>query len=315
MHPALSVIVFTVASGAGYGLLAVLALIGLRAAPLTGAVLAIGVVVALSLAAFGLGVSALHLGRPERAWRAFSQWRSSWLSREGIAATATFAPAAAFAWSLVANGGAPGWWLLAPVLTMAGALATLVATGMIYASLKPIRQWRDRRVVPGYVLQGLASGALIAVLLARLLGDGIALTPAPIALATLAAAAAVKLGYWRAIDRGRAASTVGSALGLGEVTARLLDPPHTGTNYLLKEMGFRVARKHAARLRAFALGAGMLVPMACVALAWAAAPGAAATVPAALAVVANLAGTLVERWLFFAEATHTVMLYYGADAV
>ena len=46
----------------------------------------------LSAAAFALLVSAGllssvgHLGKPLRAWRAFSQWRSSWLSREGVAA-------------------------------------------------------------------------------------------------------------------------------------------------------------------------------------------------------------------------------------
>jgi DMSO reductase anchor subunit len=34
----------------------------------------------------------------------------------------------------------------------------------------------------------------------------------------------------------------------------------------------------------------------------------AATFAAAL----TLAGALVERWLFFAEAKHTSMLYYGA---
>ena len=28
-------------------------------------------------------------------------------------------------------------------------------------------------------------------------------------------------------------------------------------------------------------------------------------------VLAAMTGTLVERWLFFAEARHTVMLFYG----
>ena len=39
---------------------------------------------------------------------------------------------------------------------------------------------------------------------------------------------------------------------------RLVEPPHHGENYLLKEMGFRVARKHAAKLRRIAVlrGAG-----------------------------------------------------------
>jgi hypothetical protein len=45
------------------------------------------------LVSLGLLSSTFHLGHPERAWRAFSQWRSSWLSREGVAAVATYLPA------------------------------------------------------------------------------------------------------------------------------------------------------------------------------------------------------------------------------
>ena len=36
----------------------------------------------------------------------------------------------------------------------------------------------------------------------------------------------------------------------------------------------------------------------------------AGAVPAFVALA--MAGVPIERWLFFAEATHTVMLYYGA---
>src|SRR6188474_1537135 len=96
MHPALSVIFFTVASGAGFGMLAWL---GLSAAirpslPPAAAVIA-EFALAFALTVFGLLSSTFHLGRPERAWRAFSQWRSSWLSREGVFSVATFPPALA----------------------------------------------------------------------------------------------------------------------------------------------------------------------------------------------------------------------------
>src|SRR5690606_17573834 len=99
MHPALSVIFFTTLSGAGYGLLAWsglnLALATLRGGlPLApeGVQLA-GVVLGLGLSTVGLLCSLAHLGKPARAWRAFSQWRTSWLSREGVLAVATPLPA------------------------------------------------------------------------------------------------------------------------------------------------------------------------------------------------------------------------------
>ncbi len=73
MHPALSIVVFTTLSGIGYGMLAwigVLAPLGML--PLGRAFAAISLGVALILATVGLLASMLHLGHPERAWRAFS---------------------------------------------------------------------------------------------------------------------------------------------------------------------------------------------------------------------------------------------------
>src|SRR4029077_9268611 len=96
MHPAYSVIFFTTASGAGYGLL-----IGLAAAAILNLVPRdpvlgfFGLGIALVLVTTGLLTSTFHLGRPERAWRSLSQWRSSWLSREGAAAIVTYIPAGA----------------------------------------------------------------------------------------------------------------------------------------------------------------------------------------------------------------------------
>ncbi|MGH7159055.1 MAG: DmsC/YnfH family molybdoenzyme membrane anchor subunit, partial [Acetobacteraceae bacterium] len=94
MTPALSVIFFTTASGAGYGLLVLTGVLG--AFRLTAANPWFGfaaVVLALAFASVGLVASTLHLGHPERAWRAISQWRSSWLAREGLAALLTYPPA------------------------------------------------------------------------------------------------------------------------------------------------------------------------------------------------------------------------------
>ncbi len=81
-----SIIVFTTLSGLGYGLAAVLGL-GLLD-PASVATKAAYVAWRSALIAGGLLSSTLHLGNPQRAWRALSQWRSSWLSREGVLAFA-----------------------------------------------------------------------------------------------------------------------------------------------------------------------------------------------------------------------------------
>jgi DMSO reductase anchor subunit len=119
----------------------------------------------------------------------------------------------------------------------------------------------------------------------------------------------IKILYWRSIDTAPARSTAETATGLGGIgRVRLLESPHTQDNYLLREMGYRVARKHAWRLRRIALSFGFFVPFVLAGLT-AAFTGKLATWTA---LAAGL-GVLVERWLFFAEARHTVTLYYGAE--
>ena len=97
MNPAFSIVFFSTASGAGFGLLlltGIAAPLGLVPQDRWFAFVSLAVAVALAVA--GLLSSTLHLGRPERAWRAFSQWRTSWLSREGVLSVLTFIPAAVF---------------------------------------------------------------------------------------------------------------------------------------------------------------------------------------------------------------------------
>lgn len=310
MHPALSVILFTSASGGGYFMLALLGLFGASGAlspdPLSG-----WIAFAWSLGAvtFGLVSSTVHLGHPERAWRAFSQWRSSWLSREGVLAVATFLPAGIYA---------IGWLFLGEVWRWVGlalsvsAVATVCATAMIYASLKPIRAWNNLMTVPSYLAMGLASGALWFTLWAEIV-PSVQKPAYDFAAIGLALAGAIKLFYWRFLDAGAHAASAESATGLGLFgKVRMLAAPHTEENYLLKEMGFRIARKHALKLRRIALFAGFVAPLAAVLLALPT-PHVVDIVLLALAIVLNAIGTITERWLFFAEAKHTVTLYYGAE--
>lgn len=313
MHPALSVIVFTSASGAGYGLLAWLGLLVLTGAlPREGALGSVALFLALAAVTAGLLSSTLHLGRPERAWRAFSQWRTSWLSREGVMAVLTYVPAGLL-WLFWTFGGRSSPLLaLLGLLTGLGALGTIAVTAMIYASLKPVRQWNSGLTVQNYLALGIYSGGLALVFLFHAFGyQPVGLTVASVAAGL--AALALKLLYWRFIDSTPSASTIGSATGLGGLgRVTQFEAPHTEENYLLKEMGFRIARKHAARLRVVALLLAFALPLVALHLALLLPPVAAALVTC-VGLVSALAGILTERWLFFAEAKHTVTLYYGAQ--
>ena len=310
MHPAPSIIAFTTASGAGYGLLF---LLGLAAPagliPATRWFGLAGIGLALGLITLGLMASLLHLGHPERAWRAVSQWRSSWLSREGAVALLTYPPALAFAAGWILRESTGGWIAVSGVLAAVGAALTVYCTSMIYASLKPIREWRQPLVPPVYLAFALMTGALLLHALLLLFGAARGWVAALALLATMLAFGLKGL-YWAAIGRAEAGPTPESATGLGALgKVRMLEPPHTETNYLLREMGFAVARKHAAKLRSYVclFGAGAALLTALTLLS----NGVPASLLALLAALFGIAGVLIERWLFFAEATHTVTLYYG----
>jgi DMSO reductase anchor subunit len=303
VHPAASIIVFTTLSGMGFGLVAALGL-GLLA-PGGGAVFW-GSALAVALTGAGLSASLLHLGHPERAWRALSQWRSSWLSREGVLSLATLVIFAAYAGARVFLDAAiwPLGWLAALLAAL-----TVYATAMIYASLRTVAMW-NRALTPAcYLGFAAAGGTLLLALLAQIFGQRSAGAEVA-ALLLLLAAWGLKLAWWRGAEAtGYAGSTPESATGLGHIgRVRLFEAPHTSPNYLMREMVHVVGRRHAAKLRALALGLGAAVPGAALVLSLALDGSALLLLAGA---IAHLAGLMAERWLFFAEARHTVALYYG----
>jgi sulfite dehydrogenase (quinone) subunit SoeC len=291
MHPAPSIILFTALSGVGFGLLTWL---GLGAPYVEGwaAFWAFGLAYALSIV--GLISSAMHLGHPERALKAFSQWRSSWLSREGVVSVAALLVMAPFAFGRVFLG------VDLVVLGWIGAglsLLTVLCTSMIYAQLKTVPRW-NMALVP------------VLFMLFSIGGSGILVMQGWGLVAMLGVLTALQLSYWLLGDRkfAQAGHTPETATGLGRIgRVRLLESPHSGSNYLLKEMAYQVGRKHQVRLRLIALALVGLVPMAIVLVV----PDLAGRL---LGLGLHMVGLLASRWLFFAEAEHVVSLYYGKRA-
>lgn len=308
MRPAASILLLTTLTGFAFGLLAWIgayATLGLLPAmPLLGVA---GVALGLLLASLGLAASMLHLGRMERAWRAFSQWRSSWLSREGVCAVLIYPLAILLAVALHVGHGGLAVRLLGAAVVVAS-LATVLCTAMIYASLKPIRQWHNSHTAPGYLIHAVFSGALLFALLHTVLTGRPGSTDL-IAAATAAVALIAKCAYWRHVDAQKPLASLAAAIGLPkDAQVKPLDAPHFTENYVLREMGFAIARRHAGRLRRIALCLAFGLPLGLTLLAsLSIAPLAVTAAALACAVI----GLLTERWLFFAEATQVAALYYG----
>lgn len=308
MHPTPSIIIFTVSSGAGLGLLMLLVLLqgfglgdplGLETR-LAAAGLGLGLVVT------GLVASLFHLANPKNAWKAFNRFRTSWLSREGVFSLLLFPAVAAYlgaVWTAGGSGGAGVRVLAGLVLLLA--LATLFSTGMIYASLKPIRQWRNPLVPPMYIVLGLASGGVLLTALEAFAG-GPTRTAAAATLVLIGLAALVKSAYYCWIGR-PAGPTINTATGMTRAQVKLLDMGHSHATFLTREFGNFLHRTGSRTWRAIVFVVGFLVPgIAVIALMRGQSPA-----YGVLAVLAMLAGMVVERWLFFVEARHAVTLYHG----
>ncbi len=309
MHPAFSVIFFTVSSGAGFGLFALLYLADLLklGGELPVEQKLIAGLLALVLVGAGLTSSMFHLANPKNAWRAFSRYRTSWLSREGVFAMVFFPFALiylaltwlqlpAFEWLRLVTGG------LGALL----AWITIFSTGMIYGCLKTIRQWNSPLVPANYLAVGHFTGALILLAIASqggvALGGYIALV-----LALLVAAAALKAIYYFWIANPGTGSTIQTATGFTRGKVRLLDTGHTHGTFLTQEFGFQIARKYALALKLFVFLIGFLVPALLLTTGQDTGFGIYA------AVITALLGMVAERWLFFAEARHVVNLYHGTQ--
>lgn len=294
MNPAWSVVLFTTLAGAGQGLY-----LALFAAQAQGRLLLAGTACALVLLAGGLLASFFHLGHPERAWRTATMWRTSWLSREVIVLPVFMALVAAYGWMPSITLGALG---------AAACLALFVCTGMIYACLPFLQEWRTPLTVVNFTLLGCASGLTAAAALAAWLEPALA---RPFAVGALAVGLLAYLGRLASLLRNarlRPRSTLATAIGIKHPKIRQIAQGAMGGSFNTREF-FHGRTREVVRAARWALLA-LVFPLPAALLL--AGPQSAPLLAAAFAL--QYAGLLAERWYFFAEAKHPQNLYYQSIA-
>jgi len=300
VHPALSIIVFTITSGLGYGWVAIsvfLELSGLAPAGDPGA-RALSGGLALALITLGLLCSTAHLANPRNAWRSVLRIRTSWLSREAVLALAFYPVFVAYLAAMPGGGLAAmlGW------LSVIVALGTILCTAMIYACLRTIRQWRTPLTPFNFLTMALALGGLCELVFRSFSGAPVDVA-STLVMSFMLLAFAGKLAYYLSLGL-PPAQGIGAATGLRMATVRLLDVGHTAGTFLTDEFGFQISRALLITLRLICLVTGFVIPALIVARL-------SAPPLLVLGLLLALLGSLVERWLFFAEAQHVVRLYHG----
>ncbi len=308
MNPSLAVIFLTLFSGAGFGLMTMVAVVNDFAvdgglSPIRTSVLT---ALALLLVTVGMVSSTAHLANPKNAWRAFTRWRTSWLAREGVFAVLFYPIAIAYLGFVffTNNDRSPGALVLGNVAAVVG-LATIFCQGMIYACLRTIRQWHTPLVPANFYALGLALGMTVLAA-SRLMVKGPDLLLASMACALLVAAAVMKGIYyfWIGAPSG---TTIQTATGFTRGKVRLLDQGHTFGTFLTREFSNCIGPVRAKRFKIAVYALGFLAPIAILLL------GAHESIGifALLAPLLAFVGIGLERYLFFVEAQHVVNLYHG----
>ncbi len=289
MHPAPSIILFTVLSGFGFGLTSIVGLL-----QFLNQISMVDIIIFSSMGLFfstiGLISSFFHLANKKNAIKSMSQWQTSWLSREAISSI--------FCLSIVV--GNIGWIFVqnmyiseVGIILFLLSLITVFTTSMIYAQLKTVPSWNNMLTPTLFIFAALAGGSILITDHASLV--------------LLLIFAVLQVLFWYIADRSfiDIETTVGTALGFSKnEDIRAFDAAHTNRNYLLNEMIYKVARKHAVKIRYISFFAAFVLPMSLILIF----PGNFSV--SVLIIASHLVGIYFSRWLFFAEAKHSVSFYY-----
>jgi DMSO reductase anchor subunit len=307
MNPAFSVVIFTAIAGAAQGLVVALAVATLAGVPIGPAFAPAVLIGAVVMLVIGLGSSFLHLGRPERAWRAAMMWRTSWLSREVIVLPAFIGLVALWWLVLRAGAGGPIADLLLPLAAIALAALLWYCTGMIYACLRFIEEWAHPLTSVNFALIGLSSGGLLAAACGRLAGEsGFVALVGPAALAATLLSWGFRVAALRRNAGIRHRSTLQSATGIASPHLVQTSMGMSAGSFNTREFFHHASLLALRRVKLAAMLLGFMLPA--LFAAWGL--GTESAAPWLAAVLVQVPGILADRWLFFAQAKHPQNLYY-----
>ena len=290
MHPAPSIILFTVLSGFGFGLISIVGLLQFLSQISTVDVVFFSLI-GLFFSTVGLISSFFHLANKKNAIKSLSQWQTSWLSREAISSILCLSIVVGnIGWVFVQN----RYMNEVGIILFLLSLFTIFTTSMIYAQLKTVPSWNNMLTPAIFIFAGLAGGSILLMDYASLV--------------LLLIFGVLQVLFWYNADQSfiYKETSVGTALGYSKnEDIRSFDVAHTSRNYLLNEMVYKVARKHAIKIRYISFFSAFVLPMSLILMF----PGNFSV--SVLVIGIHFVGIYFSRWLFFAEAKHSVSFYYN----
>jgi DMSO reductase anchor subunit len=321
MNPALSVIFLTTLIGVGQGLFlalftqqsyALFDLLPHQDARFYGW----GSVLALVFTMAGLIASFFHLGRPKRAWRSATQWRTSWLSREVIVLPAFMGILFLYGASHLSGFDPvlvmlPGGLSINATIVLGGAGTILaftlfVSTGMIYACLRFLQEWHSPLTVINFILLGGASGFTLATLYAAVFAPAqTGFFGSWAIIITLFGLLGRGSSLWRNA-RLKPKSTPQTAIGIKHPRIVQKSQGAMGGSFNTREFFHGKSESFLRTMKRVFLLLTFIAPVLLLAVNL----SYPSTLLLSVAFVTQYVGLLAERWYFFAEANHPQNLYY-----
>lgn len=322
MQPAFSVIFLTTLIGVGQGVFLALftgqsySAVELLPTQDSSSFYGNGAIIALMFLIAGLIASVFHLGRPERAWRAASQWRTSWLSREVIALPIMmglvfiYGVMHHFGWDstlLTTDKGARlQLSLIIATLGMLATFALFICTGMIYACLKFLQEWHTSLTVINYTLFGTASGFILMTAFANVSAPnlmsfyGIWATIITLSVFVTRSASLIRN------QRIKYKSTIQTAIGVRHTKIQQKAMGFMGGSVNTRDFFHHTSLMFMRNMKWIFMVLVFPVPLV---LLWMGMESQSTSTLLA-AFVVQYVGLLAERWFFFAQANHPQNLYY-----
>ena len=322
MHPAFSVIFLTTLIGVGQGLF--LALItgqsysAVELLPSQDSIsfYGIGGAIALLFLIGGLIASIFHLGRPERAWRSATQWRTSWLSREVIILPLVmmlvfvYTIMHLFSLDTVLFTTITGARLHITLIVGAfGAIATFLlflCTGMIYASIKFLQEWASSLTVINYLLLGTTSGFLLATAFASISAPGLMTFYGIWTTIILVFAFITRMASLLRNSRIKHKSSIQTAIGVRHQQIQQKSMGMMGGSVNTRDFFHHTSPLFMDTIKWVFIILTFIIPLI---LLWMGMAQSSLEI-LTTAFVIHYIGLILERWFFFAQANHPQNLYY-----
>jgi len=321
MNPAFSVIFLTTLIGVGQGLFIAMVFGQVYALlenqPVSsGGFFAGGAIYALIFLGAGLLASFFHLGHPERAWRAATQWRTSWLSREVIALPAFMFMVVVYAAlhyfhydpTMFGTAAVPHGHLtvIVGMLGIIVCLGLFVCTGMIYACLKFLQEWASPLTVVNYIVLGMASGYTFAAFYAKFSNSPLIDYYSNWAIILTLVALITRSASLIRNARIKHKSSLRTAIGVRHVNIQQKAQGAMGGSFNTREFFHGKTLTFIRNIKWIFLVLVFPIPIVMLF----AGLQAQSTMILSIAFLIQYVGLLMERWFFFAQANHPQNLYY-----